>query len=422
MTLHPLSLRPVALAILAGLALSDVALAGDDDTPLSLSLAHTIQRDSNFSRDDDKQAETINSTAIRAAFDKAYGRQVYRAGAKLSKSRYAHYGDLLNNDGKDVNASVSSGVLADWVVTAGGAYQENLNNIQDNNTNRRVVRNIRKYRDGNLSVQYGNGGLLALVANYDANKLSYSEPIYQFNNANQHSTGLKAIYYSSDLLNFSLGSRLVRTEFPVNRNGENQKDRNIDLAMQYQATGLSNLTAMLTRRNSVYSTDPDRTVRGWTGSLNWTYTPSGLMSYGVGYLRQTGADRTKLDQVLGTTVVSSQNSSNNNVTSTLSLLAKLQATGKLSFSANYGLSRYEIDNRTSGTGAALVNNQVVVYDATSLNQSSSINRNLTLGVDYAATRAVYLGCNVQKYKQTAGANRIGFDGHSFDCTASVTID
>lgn len=425
-----MSLRPVALAVVVGLSLVAVpaAHAGEDDTPLYLSAAHSISRDSNFSRDSTRQAETINSTAVQVGVDKAYGRQTYRGSAKLSKSTYAHYGDLLNNDGKDVNGLVSSEFLRDWKVALGGVYTENLNQVTDNNdAANRVVRNIRTYRDGNIVVQYGIGGLYSVAATYDSNKLKYSVPSYQINDANQHSSGLRATYNSTDTLNFGLGYRLVRTHFPVGRQDEKQTDRNVDLSTNWQVSGLSNLNATLTRRNSVYSSDPDRKVRGWTGGLNWVYTPAGLMTYSVGLQRATGSDRTKTDSVLKGAVLSSLNTDNNNVSTSLDLSARMKVTGKIGGYLNYNLTRYAIDNQNVGTKAQCTVNgsgfiTCIAVPGDSLQQSSSTFHSAALGLNYAATRAVNLGCSYTRYDQSRGANRIAYDGHSVDCSASLTID
>lgn len=409
-----LFMRPLTLAILSGLALggSGAAHAGDDDTPLYLSVAHSITRDSNFSRNDDKQGETINSTALQVGIDKAYGRQTYRGSARVSKIKYAHYGDLLNNDGKNVNGSFSSEFLRDWQVSLSGTYNENLNQIQENNNAaNRVVRNIRTYREGGASLRYGIGGLYSLETNYEANKLSYSAATYQFNNANQHTTGLRGVYHSTDLLDFGLGYRLVRTHFPVNHNDENQTDRNFDLSANWRVTGLSALNAVLTRRVSTYSNDPDRKNRGWTGSINWSYTPAGLTSYGVYLARQTGTDRTKTDG--GTSPVSSLATSNTNVTTTLGLSARMPLTGKTALTANHTVSRFAVDNMAQGSiGSIPADYQF---------SSNSIAHASVLGLNYAASRSINLGCSYQMYSQTAGAYRIGYEGHSVDCTASLTV-
>lgn len=428
MFLRP-SLRPVALAVAVGLSLGAVApaQAGEDDTPLYLSLAHDITRDSNFSRDSNRQPETINSTALQVGIDKSYGRQTYVGSAKLSKLKYAHYGDLLNNDGKDINGEVASEFLRDWRVALGGAFNQNLNEIQNNpDINNRVARNIRSYRDGNVALQYGVGGLFAVMATYDTNKTGYSADRYKNNESTQHSNGVRLTYYSTDLFNYFIGQRLVRTHYPNNLYNKQIDDANTDVGANWQVTGLSNLNATLTRRTSVFSSTHDQPVHGWTGGLNWRYTPAGILTYGVGLQRATGADRAKSSSTTTDgNVQSSTNYSvdNNSVNTILSLMAKAQLTGKTSLTTNYGLTRYAVDNKNVNMTCNSLANLTACQDSgTPIDQSNSISHVTTLGLNYAATRSVSLGCSYQKYNQTAGAGRVAYDGHSVDCSASLTID
>ncbi|TAK93219.1 MAG: hypothetical protein EPO09_13355 [Aquabacterium sp.] len=428
MFLRP-SLRPVALAVAAGLSLGAMApaQAGEDDTPLYLSLAHDITRDSNFSRDSNRQAETINSTALQVGIDKAYGRQTYTGSAKLSKLKYAHYGDLLNNDGKDINGEVASEFLRDWRVAVGGAFNQNLNEIQNNqDVTDRVSRNIRTYRDGNIALQYGVGGLLAVMANYDTNKTGYSADRYKNNESTQHSNGLRLTYYSTDLFNYFIGQRLVRTNYPNNLYNKQIDDANTDVGANWQVTGLSNLNATLTRRTSVFSSTHDQPVHGWTGGLNWRYTPAGIVTYGVGLQRATGADRAKSSSATinadGLTL-KDYSVNNNSVNTILSLMAKAQLTGKTSLTTNYGLTRFAVDNKNVNMQCNSQGNLPSCSDTgVPADQSSSIAHVTTLGLNYAATRSVNLGCSYQKYSQTVGAGRVAYDGHSVDCSASLTID
>jgi hypothetical protein len=408
----------VLAAVAAAAALAGgVAFADEDDTPFSLTLSHSILRDSNFSRTTQAQAETVNSTGLRLGLDKAYGRQVYRAGAKITSNRYAHYGDLLNNQGKDFNGSITSGIASNWLVSANGLYSENLNQIQNNQTTARLTRNIRKYRDGGFSVQYGNGGTWALVGSYDANRTRYSETASQYQNADQHTTGFRAVYNSSDVLNFGLGERQVRTQYPNQSTGLVVKDSNFDVSANWQATGISNLGVVLTRRTSKYSNDPDTSVTGWTGSLDWSYTPRGLLSYGVSLSRTTGSDRSKfggftvetLDN--GVITVGGYLAAYNSVTNSLNLSSRMQATGKLSFSAAYSLSKYAVDS-----------NKAYFIGTVDNRSSHSVGHAARLSGNYAATRSINLGCGVSTYSQTRDLYRLRYAGRSVDCNASFTLD
>ena len=427
-------LRPLALAILTGLVAVVVspAFAGEDDTPLSLTLSQGFTRDSNFTKDDtNKVGDTISTTAAQVSLNKAYGRQNYQAGLKLSKQQHAHFKDL-NFDGKDANAALSTEVARNWLLSANGVYADTLNPVQNNGLTGGVEKNVKKYRDGGFSAQYGNGGTWAVAGSIDANKQSYSSIAQQGQNANQRTTGLKAIYFVSDALQYSLGARRVVTKYELNTTYDQVIDRNIDLSTQLQITGLTNLRATLTRRATSYvPTDPSVVLPnngGWTGDFNWQYTPHGIASYNLGFSRTTGSDRqqsTNPQEIAqnvsihgyGSDTVTSK-INNNTVTSTISLNGRAQLTGKLSATSSYAVSQFKIDRAYT----------VDFKHSLDLNKEGassvdSYNHALTFGVDYTALRSLRLGCSYQRYSQGYdGIYHIKYSGNSVDCNVNFTLN
>jgi hypothetical protein len=407
-TSQVLTLGSVMVGCLLALSATS-SLAEPDDLPLSLTLTGDVTHDSNFSRNDAKLSETIKTGTAKVLLNKAYGRQNYNLNASVSAQRYARYGQLLDNDGKNVAGSFSTGLASNWTVTTGGTYAQNLNPIQNNLATNRVVRNIRTYRDGNLAVQYGNGGRFALVGTLDANKTGYSDSAFRtLNNVNQDSKGLRILYFSSDLLNFGLGARQVVSRYPESLTQERQTDHNIDLTSSWQVTGLSNFNAQISRRNSRFASDDTRQVKGYTGSLDWSYTPRGLMSYGVGLSRNTGADR-RTDSVVDSQtnlVFASRDSQANSIYNTANFTAAMQATAKIMLRAGYTVTRYSYDRSVADQSV----------------QASSLNQTLNFSVNYALLRSVASACSIQRYKQTADETRPKFDGQTIGCSVSVTLD
>lgn len=412
-----MSLRPVAAAVLSlGVLASGHAVAGEDTTPLSLTVAQYLSHDSNFSKDDsNRSAETVGTTVGRIAFDKSYGRQTYRASAKLSAQRYKNF-DQLNNDGKDVNGSFTTELLRDWLVNANGTYSESLNTVQDNVGANRLVRNIRKYRDGGLTVRYGNGGTWAVEGSYDSNRQSYSLDSQRYQNANQTGKGLRVIYFASDVLNYSLGMRRVETDYPLNTSYSKISDRNIDLSTSWQVTGLSNLNATFTRRSTSYTPSDISGNSGWTGSLNWGYTPHGIVSYNVGFSRATGTDRQKFSGVVGGDNATFLNS-NNTVTTNLVGSARAQLTGKLTLNVSQTVTRFKVDRSQVSEFEVLTE-----LNGTASAVSGSYYHASTISMDYAAMRSLSLGCSYQRYSQGKDVYRRLYHGNSIDCNANFTID
>jgi len=424
-------LRPLALAILTVLAaVASPAFAGEDDSPLSLTLSQDFTRDNNFTKDDaNKVGDTISTTAAQASLNKPYGRQNYQAGLKLSKQKHAHFKEL-NFDGKDANGSFSTEVARNWLLSAKGAYSETLNPVQNNGlTADRTDKNVKKYRDGGFSAQYGNGGTWAIAGSVDANKQRYSSVAQQGQNSNQRTTGMRVIYFATDALQYSLGARRVVTKYELNPTYAQIVDRNIDLSTQLQITGLTNLRATLTRRASSYTpTDPALVLpgsSGWTGDFNWQYTPHGVISYNFGFSRTTGTDRTQTTQnvareVGGGFVLDTLTSkiNNNTVTSTLGFGGRAQLTGKMSATSGYNVSQFKIDRVYAKDFARAQN-----LSNENSSSVSSYNRVLTFGLDYAALRSLRLGCSYQRYSQGAdGLYHLKYSGNSIDCSANFTLN
>ncbi|MGC4061468.1 MAG: hypothetical protein QM749_11735 [Aquabacterium sp.] len=429
-----LSLRPVA-AVTALMALNvlgaGTAWAGEDDSPLSLTFSENLTRDSNFSKDDSRKAgETISTTAAQFLLNKTYGRQNYEVDGTLSALRYKNF-DQLNNDGRNINGGFTSGFLRDWTFRANGTYDEALNAIQNNATDDRLVRNIRKFRDTGTSIQYGrDGSLWAVAATYDHNKQNYSLDAQKYQDASQSTKGLKAMYFASDILQYSLGVRRVVTSYPNNPNYWKTVDRNLDLSTILQITGLSNLSATITKRRTEYTfvTDDTQSTGGWTGSLNWAYSPHGILRYSLGFTRTTGTDRsqTTRNQTVnpgdssygyGNDIVTSKINSD---TTTTSLDAGVRAdlTGKISANVSYSVSQYKVSRAYDVNFKHSLDLSQGVEAA-----ANSYNHSMGIGVNYAATRSLGFRCGYQRYSQTADyIAHLKYTGNAVDCSANFTLN
>jgi len=388
------------------------ALAGEEDTPFALTLSETVTRDSNFSRSEVPTPETVSSTALDLSFNKDYGRQNYTLNGTLAANRYHNFKKLLNNDSKELSGNFRTGLLRDWEFSLGGSYNENLNPIQNNVAGVSVVRNLRKTRDVNTSLRYGVGGDWAIVGSWDSNTLGYSEAAYKWQDANQRIPALRVNYYVTDLLYYGVGYRQVRTEFPerliFGGGPEIQRDTNIDLTVNWQLTGMSNLDVLVSRRKSSFASDDTRHVRSWNGTINWQYTPQGLFTYGLNLSRLTSADR-QVDNYLFKPDARSDVATINNVTS-LRGYANAKLTGKVSTGLNYTLSKTRFDQSNVG------------YDPFAFDrQRDTVAHNMGVTVSYQLIRSVGLRCGANMYSQTRDQYNRRFSGRSYDCAGSFTL-
>jgi len=408
------SAMTVAVALSCGWAWPTAAWADDEPLPLFLTTSLSFEHDSNFSRTPKASSETVRSLAVAAGLNKAHGRQNYMVYGQLTQNKYNRYGDLLDNDGKNVNAAFDTEIASNWKAGVGYRYNENLNAIQDNSSslNQRVVRNMRRYRDVNGELRYGVSGRFAVVGSLDQNSLTYSAQ--RELDADQRSHGVRVQYNPSDLLSFGFGPRWVETDYLNRVRNRNVRDRNLDFTTNWRVSGVSLLTGRLTWGKTRISDVPEESD-AFTGAVGWVYTPRGPLTYNVNWSRATDTDRLQesqyviaggqLFETLGSVV-------DDRITNTLSLGAKYKASAKVNLGTGYRYVRY--DNSRVGSNSVL---------RTSSNRSSdSSYRALTVDASYQPIRSVELGCNWQRYKQTPDLFRLEYKGHATSCSASFTID
>ncbi len=404
----PALLGVAAAALLAGWCGSCLAQE-DESLPLFLTTSLTLMHDSNLARTTERQSDTVRSAAVAAGLNKAYGRQTYLLYGRLTKNQYNRFADVLDNDSKNLNGKFTSELLSNWLVTLGGQYEENLNSLQDNTLQERVIKNVRTYRDTNLSLQYGKTGLWSIVGKLDQNDLTYSRQRIQ--NAEQTSQSVRVYYNPSDLMRLGVGPRWVKTEYPYRTVSKKVEETNLDFTADWRVTGVSSLNGLMSVRDTKYIDSNGQAVNNdsVTCSLGWIYTPRGPVSYSVNLSRKSNSDRFN-SGLLGLGSVSTDY-----ITNSVGLGARWQATAKVTLGANYARNMYD-NSRTVKYSLA----QLSVLNSTS-NTESHLDT-YSLDLQYQPTRSVGLSCSVSKYSQTLDIVRNEYDGHSTSCSASFTLE
>lgn len=392
LTLNCVRLTSVAVAVFG----STAAYA----EPLTLTASHNVTHDANFARTPTPVSDTINTTSLQLDLDKKYGRQTYSGSAQVSAIRYGQFGKLLDNDAKDISAGFSTELLSNWRVLLDGAYGESLNQFENNKSSEQLVRNIRTTKNAQGQIIYGVSGVWALVGSAGKSTLAYSVPAYYYLNYRQDNQGLKAVYYSSDLLNYSVGVRHVESQYTLN--GERIDEMNLDLSTDWNVTGLSQLRATLSWTDSERKVvQVGRNYKGVTGFLNWNYTPHGLMSYGVSLYRTSNSDQFNTNYV-DAGGKTAQNSLNNRTLSATAY-ARLAATAKFALTASTTWKHFNVDNDD-------------------VQRSASDYHSYSLNAGYAVERWLKLSAGVTRYQQSKDTTRNDYSGHAVNLAASFILD
>jgi len=158
--------------------------------------------------------------------------------------------------------------------------------------------------------------------------------------------------------------------------------------------------------------DSRRDFNGLTGRISWNYSPAGKMTYALTFDRDT-------NNAGGFTSLQfanlSQYTSQNRVTTGLSLSATWAATSKISLNAStsYRRIREELANsisdgaNTGVTGSSRANGRYNSY---------------SVGVKYNPIKSLALGCDVERYSRSQSILTREFDGDSVSCNAVFSID
>lgn len=409
---HSLAVLGMNTALLSvGAALIAPAQA---ETPLGLTLSETLIYDTNILKDDrQKQSDVVSSTGVKVFFDKDYGRQNYRASVTGIFQRYKENSDY-NNDGYEMSAGVTSEIGANGLVSLDHARSQSLQEFADQGANR--YREVITVASTEVNARYGLYGRWGLSGQLSQDEITYDRNDFQDRKTSGARLGVR--YSPSDLLYFDVGVKKSESEldkYPVFRTaqttteiGESVDRTDINLLTGWTITGVSRLEAQLGWTRERYDKDTLRDFNGWTGRAAWTYTPRGRVSYTLAFNRDTNNSGgfTSFSNSLGFL-----GEAQKRLTTGIQGSANWQATGKIVGTASLTWRQLEEERRNVGIFASLPSTAVTGY-----------YRAASMGLRYAATRAILLECNLTKYSRSETVLARGFTGESVSCTAGFTID
>lgn len=415
-SLHLATLGPLA----AALALLASGAARAEPNPYYIGAVAEYGHESNVFRQSKKlaKADSYTSLGLIAGLDQPIGRQRLYASARVNSRRYQDL-DVLNH----VNYGITAGV--DWATIE--RLSGNLNVSLDQNLEDPAVR-VQAQQDRILArrealsfrAQYGLVSLWSLDGTLSHRRSSFNVPdsapkatrdYYATNELTQDSVGAGVKYRPSGALTLGAGLRFTRGKYT-----NDSFDRNdLDLTANWIATGQSTLNARLSASRVRYDGATERDVSGLTGSLGWTYRPTGKLAFNTLISRDTGAETSQIDGALATYY-----GDDSRLSTALSVSASYEATAKIRVNA---LGRY-------------IRRSLVDYDSARAAGEQYLSghdrvKGLTVGVTYAVARSVQLGCNVGResrgvsgnlsFANGAGQLSSAYSVDTYSCSAQFTL-
>lgn len=391
-----------------------LAHAGIGMTPFSMTLSQGFTYDSNIERVEGGRADTVSLTSVMVGLEKQYGRQNYSAAVTGMIQRFQDL-TVYDNDGFDAEASFATEIgdrsKASLTYSRSRSLQdfENRTGVADG---KRVVTNS----NINLIAEHGLQAKWKLVGSLGLSEADYNLATEENRSSRSARVGVR--YAPSDLLYFETGlrntlseyeNRLVFVNTTNSAKGEKINRWDIDFLSGLTVTGLSQLTARVNLTKETQDTmdaskpdDEARDFTGVTGSLAWTYTPRGKLSYQVSLARDTNNS----GGFTSTTFTSLRDRLN----TSLDVTALWRATNKISVRGTAGVTHIEEEERLQFGGEDLTEG------------SSGTRGKLSLSLNYAFDRNWQFSCEVTRTERNRTVFNSGFTSNSANCAGSFLMD
>jgi hypothetical protein len=404
---HPAGrLRALCLALAAALPAAVVAQeAGRSPWYVggSVSLAH----DSNPLRvsSESARSDTISTVTLLGGFDQPISRQRLFGDLSLSSRNYSN-ASRLNSVG------YGAALGLDWstIGRLSGTLRLDARQQQAEFSGFGLpvidTRNDERTAQFQAIGRWGMASLFQVEASYATARLDYSNELAASRGLEQQAAGLGLRYSPSAFLSVGVGGRVTDGRYPrfyaATPGSGSPLDfdrRDIDFTIGYTPTGLTRLEARLSSTQVDYQQDPTRDVSAATGSLTWTYRPSGRIGLSTTLFRETGAASTFLD--LGAAGRTIAGGSTSTLANGLRLGATYDLTGKIRLDANVAWTDRDYRSTPGGSEQLL---------------------NYGLGATWAYSRSVQFACGLQR--ETRDANGFGLSDFSatiVQCSAQMVL-
>jgi hypothetical protein len=391
-------------------------VASAQSSPYYVGISQTVGIDSNVLRAADgavlndglSRSDTVYSTALQAGLDQPIGRQRVYGSLSLRGSRYQH-NDTFNNDGYNANVGLNWETVERLSGTLSASTNRSLASFTDPFISGLRSKNLEDSTSFEASARLGVVTQYSLTANLSHREVenSLQRADVQSRNFKQDSAALGLSWQPSDLINFGLGLRQTRGRYPTflraDRSiGEDRFKRDdIDLTVNWRASGVSNLQARISSGKTRYDLANQRDFSGVTGSLAWAWQATGKTRFSTSLYRETGQDSYK--------ALPSSNSSSSTdysrVNTGLRLAVDYAATSKIS--ATTSLSASDRDYTANLPGL----------------QGKDRSTQFNIGARWVPLRSVQLGCEAstdrRKLSNAGTANTIS--ANSFSCYGQLTL-
>jgi Putative beta-barrel porin 2 len=402
-----------SLCALAGSVSAQGSAPALETSPYSIGAGLGLGRDDNLFRAPDGEAlsDSYTLAQIFGAVDQTYGRQRLQAQAAWRDHRYRSRRDL---DNLGYTGSLS------W----DGSTEGDVSWAVSHATNRRLAAYATlqdpNFRAANLETvdQTQARVQLGLVAQWAANlalsqrRVDHTALAFERERVHLQTVGASVQWMPTGPLSLSVGPRLTRGRVPLTSDGvaRSFKRHDLDVGVNWVATGESVLRARISRTQQDYDVPEQGDFRGTTGQLDWAWTLTGRTRLNTALSRETGSESVFLVPS-GAAQTLRGSGDDRQISTALTLRLDHDVTGKITLGLDLQAVHRKLAISRQLAGGSLV-------------QASGSDRSTLarVGLRYAATRSVVLACDVGHERRTSSTTLSApYRVNTASCNAQLTL-
>jgi hypothetical protein len=427
--------RALALTLLAA-----APYATAQSSPWYLGTALSVNHDNNILRlgreqpppTGESQADTVTSLALVGGIDQPVGRQRYTGSVTLRDNRFER-NDKYNNQSYNGSIGWQWASINRLSGSLSAGASRSLSTFNADGVGVLTSRNYETTKgfNGSLSVGVVTEWSLELAGGQRQVRNSLEDPLVRSRDFDQNDASVGLAWRPSDLINFGLALREVQGTFPRFRanNGVDEEDRfkqqGLEFSTQWQVSGASVLDLRLSGGDTGYETNAARDFSSTSGSLGWSWRPTGRLRLTSRISRDDGRDNypSQFDRLVpcfdpqGNIVFCPQRVqltvSDRRAIDTVRLQADWELTAKVGLSSSLQTNRRSVERDRyflNGNPAAA---QETGTDRTTI---------FTLSARWAPHRSTTAGCELRDERRAAsGTVTADLRGTSFSCYTQITL-
>lgn len=360
-----------------------------------------------------ERSDVYSSTSLLAGIDQPIGRQRFFLDGSVNFDRYQDE-KTLDNDGYNITTGLDFNTVGNLSGTLRYSALRGLADYGGPDSVTLTEKNVQRTEVFAGNANWGLTRRFSLTALAEHRSLDYSAEAYKPNEYTQNVFGGGVRYGLQELMTFGLGYRVTKTDRPYAQllptvpptYASDEGDReDIDLTMSWSPSALSTFNFRVSKTTEDRSNPAFADIDAWTGAMSWQYRPTAKLAFDLGLTRDTGSEILAANVGGGGQTGTVQNYDTDRITNTGRLGVTYDATSKVRFNLSASNSK-----TTSEGGNGL--------------SDDTRTQHYLLGVRYAATNSLSLGCGYDYEKQNdsdgGGTSRV-YKSSLVNCFGQYTI-